>query len=71
MDDLSKAISRENISGIWLEPLFGKSIDRVVMFVDPKNNWMTLIKEYILNSLLPTKEQEAHNVYSTAARYVT
>lgn len=40
------------------------------MCVEAKNNWMTLIKEYILNGYLPTEEQEARKVRSTAAKYV-
>ncbi|KAI5676955.1 hypothetical protein M9H77_07905 [Catharanthus roseus] len=51
-DELSKAISVERIHGIWLEPLIRKSVDKEILCMNPEDNWMTPIKNYILNGSL-------------------
>lgn len=55
---------------MWVKPLACKSIDGDVLCEGVENNWMTPIKNYILNDSLPANEMEARKVRTTAARYL-
>ncbi|KAI5650727.1 hypothetical protein M9H77_36732 [Catharanthus roseus] len=57
-------------SRIWLEPLIKKSIDKEILCIDPEDNWMTPIKNDILNGSLPDAVDQALKIRTTAAQYV-
>lgn len=70
VDDLSKDISKVEIGGIMLEHLSIKSTDGEVMCMEVEDNWMTPIKECILNNSLLMGDSEDWKLRVTVARYV-
>lgn len=53
-----------------MESLAQKSIDNGVMCTEVESNWMTPLKEYILNGSLPEDPKAARNILTSAACYV-
>lgn len=54
---------------MWSEPLPRKSIDEKILLAEIENNWMTSLKQYIANGLLPNDPDTARKVRTTTARY--
>ncbi|KAI5682874.1 hypothetical protein M9H77_04102 [Catharanthus roseus] len=67
--ELSTAISGKHISGIWLEPFIKKSIDKEILCMNPEDNWMTSIKNYILNGSLLYAVDQAQKIKTTAEKH--
>lgn len=60
--ELTNVIAGELIQGLWLEPLLRKSIEVEVFLVEIERNWMMLLKQYIVNRLLPDNPNVAKKV---------